>query len=98
MFNLCQLLRYEDRNSMAFSIESRVPFVDYRLVEYVLTIPVTYKIHDGWSKYILRKAMDGELPAEVQWRKDKMGFVTPEKDWMNNYFSKIINNNHSKFK
>ncbi|HEY9188660.1 MAG TPA: asparagine synthase (glutamine-hydrolyzing) [Ignavibacteria bacterium] len=81
-YNLQQLLRYEDRNSMAFSIEARVPFVDYRVVEFVMSIPITYKIYNGWSKYILRKAMEGILPPEIQWRKDKMGFVTPEKEWI----------------
>ena len=80
--NLQQLLHYEDRNSMAFSIEARVPFVEYRLIEFVMNVPAAYKIHDGWSKYLLRRAMDGRLPVEIQWRKDKMGFVTPEELWM----------------
>jgi len=83
-YNLRQLLRYEDRNSMAFSIEARVPFIDYRLVEYALSIPTVYKIHNGWTKYILRSAMNGILPESIQWRKDKMGFVTPEKQWLSN--------------
>ncbi|MFH0989459.1 MAG: asparagine synthase (glutamine-hydrolyzing) [bacterium] len=82
LYNLPQLLHYEDRNSMAFSIEARVPFVDYRLVEYVTGIPTVYKIHHGWSKYILRRGMEGILPASIQWRRDKMGFVTPESQWL----------------
>ncbi len=81
-YNLRQLLRYEDRNSMAFSIEARVPFIDYRLVEYALSIPVSFKIRSGWTKFVLRKAMEGVLPESIQWRKDKMGFVTPEKEWL----------------
>ena len=81
-FNLQQLLHYEDRNSMAFSIEARVPFVEHRLIEYVMNVPAVYKIHDGWSKYLLRRAMRGQLPGEIQWRKDKMGFVTPEELWL----------------
>ncbi len=81
-FNLQQLLHYEDRNSMAFSIEARVPFVDYRVVEYGMSIPASYKIHNGWSKYPLRCAAEGILPKEIQWRKDKMGFVTPQDEWM----------------
>ena len=81
-FNLQQLLHYEDRNSMAFSIEARVPFVDYRVVEYAMSIPASYKIHNGWSKYPLRCAGEGILPKEIQWRKDKMGFVTPQDEWM----------------
>ena len=80
--NLQQLLHYEDRNSMAFSIEARVPFLDYRVVEYGMQIPVQFKIHNGWSKYPLRCAAEGIIPKEVQWRKDKMGFVTPQNEWM----------------
>ena len=68
---------------MAFSIEARVPFVDYRVVEYGMQIPSEFKIRNGWSKYPLRCAGEGILPSEVQWRRDKMGFVTPESDWMN---------------
>lgn len=81
-YNLQQLLRYEDRNSMAFSIEARVPFIDYRLVEYIMALPAVYKIHDGWTKYLLRRSMQGLLPEKVQWRKDKKGFVTPEVHWL----------------
>jgi asparagine synthase (glutamine-hydrolysing) len=88
-FNLQQLLHYEDRNSMAFSIEARVPFVDYRVVEYALSIPATYKIHNGWSKYPLRRAAEGILPKEIQWRKDKMGFVTPQHEWMRTLLPKV---------
>jgi asparagine synthase (glutamine-hydrolysing) len=75
------LLRYEDRNSMAFSIESRVPFLDHRLVEFVFSLPDTYIIHQGWSKWIFRKAMAGILPERIRWRQDKMGFVTPQELW-----------------
>lgn len=78
-----ELLRYEDRNSMAFSIESRVPFLDHRLVEYSLALPDRNKIRDGWSKYVLRKAINKSLPDEVVWRKDKKGFITPQQDWKN---------------
>lgn len=80
--NLQQLLHYEDRNSMAFAIEARVPFVDYRVVEYGMSIPAAYKIHHGWSKYPLRCASEGIIPEEIRWRKDKMGFVTPQDEWM----------------
>ena len=81
-YNLQQLLRYEDRNSMRFGIEARVPFTDHRLVEYAMQIPACYKVRDGWTKYILRKAMEGLLPDEVVWRKDKIGFETPEEKWL----------------
>jgi asparagine synthase (glutamine-hydrolysing) len=78
---LQQLLRYEDRISMAFSIESRVPFLDHRLVEYSVALNNNWKIRDGWTKYILRRSSDSNLPHEVTWRKDKMGFLTPAKEW-----------------
>jgi len=75
------LLHYEDRNSMAYSIETRLPFLDYRLVEFVFGLPMEFKIREGVTKTILRKAMEGVLPEEVRNRMDKMGFVTPEADW-----------------
>ncbi len=88
---LRELLRYEDKNSMAFSMEARTPFIDYRLVEFVFAIPGVYKIHDGWTKYILRASTKGLLPEKVRWRKDKMGFPTPEKLWLKENRSKIKN-------
>lgn len=74
---LPHLLRYEDRNSMAFSIESRLPMLDYRLVEAAISIPDRYKIKGGWLKYALRKAMEDHLPPEITWRKNKIGFNPP---------------------
>ena len=76
-FNLPRLLHWEDRNSMRFSLESRTPFTDYRLVEYVFSIPAVYKIYNGWSKYLLRIAMKDFLPKEIVWRKTKVGFEVP---------------------
>jgi asparagine synthase (glutamine-hydrolysing) len=80
-FGLQDLLRYEDRNSMAFSIESRVPFLDHRLVEFSIALQNDWKIKNGWTKYVLRKAAEPLLNKEVVWRKDKMGFLTPQKVW-----------------
>jgi asparagine synthase (glutamine-hydrolysing) len=80
-FGLQDLLRYEDRNSMAFSIESRVPFLDHRLVEFCIALPNEWKIKDGWTKYILRKTAEPQVAQEVAWRKFKMGFLTPQKVW-----------------
>lgn len=80
--NLPKLLRYEDRNSMAFSLETRLPFLDYRLVEMVFKLPLSSRIHDGWSKWILRRAMKDILPPEISWRRNKLGFPTPEKTWL----------------
>jgi asparagine synthase (glutamine-hydrolysing) len=76
------LLRYEDRLSMAFSIESRVPFLDHRLVELAFALPDDFKRHAGWSKYGLRRALDGFLPSSVVWRRDKKGFPTPVGAWL----------------
>lgn len=67
---------------MRHSVETRLPFLDYRIVELSVSLPPQYKIHSGWSKYALRKAMDGQLPSEIAWRKDKMGFEAPERTWL----------------
>ncbi|MDD1712151.1 MAG: asparagine synthase (glutamine-hydrolyzing) [Methanoregulaceae archaeon] len=80
--NLPALLHYEDRNSMAFSIESRVPYLDVRFVEYVASLPLDQKIRNGVTKIALRKAVKGIIPESVRCRMDKMGFVTPEEIWM----------------
>jgi asparagine synthase (glutamine-hydrolysing) len=79
---LPHLLRYEDRNSMRHSIETRLPFLDYRLVEFCLGLPVQVKIQNGWSKYILRASMGDVLPAEIAWRRDKLGFEAPMRSWI----------------
>jgi asparagine synthase (glutamine-hydrolysing) len=81
-FTLPALLRYEDRNSMAFGIETRLPFLDYRLVELCLSLPLHLKVRDGWTKWILRRAMAGLVPDSIMWRKDKIGFQAPEKIWL----------------
>lgn len=82
--SLPALLRYEDRTSMAWSVESRVPFLDFRLVELLASFPDRLKIHLGVSKFVLREAMRGILPEPVRQRRDKMGFVTPEEPWFRN--------------
>jgi len=71
------LLKYEDKLGMAFSIEARLPFLDYRLVNFVFSLGETYKIKNGWSKHILRQSMQNILPEEIVFRKDKKGFPTP---------------------
>ena len=85
---LTSLLRYEDRDSMAFSIESRVPFLDYRLVEYIYSLPDNQKIRDGQTKWVMRQAMKGILPEKIRNRQDKIGFATPEEIWMKNNLGK----------
>jgi asparagine synthase (glutamine-hydrolysing) len=78
---LRSLLNYEDKNSMAWSIETRLPFLDYRLVEVAISIKPEFKIKDGWSKFLLRRIASKVLPDAIAWRKNKIGFEPPEKFW-----------------
>jgi asparagine synthase (glutamine-hydrolysing) len=78
---LPSLLRIEDRNCMAHSVESRAPFMDYRLVEFLFALPPKQKIQNGYTKHILRRACQGLVPEAVLTRHDKMGFVTPMDVW-----------------
>ncbi len=78
---LVELLRYADRNAMAHSREVRLPFLNHELVQFIFALPANLKIHDGWTKWILRQAMDKHLPAAITWRKDKIGFEPPQKQW-----------------
>jgi asparagine synthase (glutamine-hydrolysing) len=81
--SLPMLLRFEDRNSMAHSVESRVPFLTPSLVEFILSLPEEFIIgDDGGSKCIFREAMRGLTPDVVLDRRDKLGFDTPEKSWL----------------
>ncbi len=76
------LLHFEDRNSMAHSIESRVPFLDYELAEFIYSIPFEQKIEDGRTKTILREALKDLLPEKIYNRYSKLGFATPEDVWL----------------
>ncbi|MBN2010065.1 asparagine synthase (glutamine-hydrolyzing) [candidate division KSB1 bacterium] len=76
------LLRAEDRNSMAFSIEARVPYLDYRLVELLLNIPESLKIHAGETKRLQKQALGKYTVPEILNRTDKVGFATPVREWM----------------
>lgn len=80
-YGLGKLLRYADRNSMAFSREVRLPFLSHELVEYVFSLSNDLRIQGGWSKYILRNSMTPKLPSEIAWRKDKKGYQAPA-SWM----------------
>jgi len=81
--SLPSLLHYEDRNSMAFSVESRVPFLDHRLLEFVFLLHDEDKIHNGKTKYVMREALKPILPEAIYARTDKKGFVTPgESKWL----------------
>jgi asparagine synthase (glutamine-hydrolysing) len=79
---LPELLRYEDRNSMAHSVEARVPFLDYRLVELTFSLASDELIRGGRTKDVLRRALADLLPPLVSARRDKLGFVTPERHWL----------------
>jgi asparagine synthase (glutamine-hydrolysing) len=81
-YSIPMLLHVEDRNSMAHSLEARVPFLDYRLVEYAFALPARLKIRRGITKYVLRRALRDILPDTVRRRTDKMGFVVPERLWL----------------
>jgi len=76
------LLHTEDRNAMAHSIETRLPFLDYKLVEFAVNCPPSVKLRDGWSKWILRQVMRGVMPETVRLRKSKLGFDVPQTGWI----------------
>lgn len=80
--HLPMLLHWEDRNSMAHSVESRTPFLDYRLVEFVCGLPPDYKLNGGITKRVMREGMRKILPESIRTRVDKMGFVTAEEMWL----------------
>ena len=86
---LPELLRYEDRNSMAHSLEARVPFLDHRLVELCFSLPPEELIRGGVTKSLLRRALGDLLPPQVRERRDKLGFVTPEADWLRGPLGKL---------
>lgn len=81
-FCLPQLLRFEDRNSMAYGVEARVPLLSVSLVELGLRLPLYWKVRNGWTKYALRVAMKNSLPDEVVWGPRKRGFEVPQKRWV----------------
>lgn len=88
---LQKYLRWEDRNSMAHSIEARVPFLDYRLVEFAQSLPLDFLDGPNMSKKILVESMNGILPESVRNRKDKKGFITPEEKWFKDeYYHEFV--------
>src|SRR6266545_3020281 len=80
--HLPALLHYEDRNSMAHSIETRLPFLDYRVVELALCLPNEANIDAGWTKVALRRAITPLLPPEIVWRREKVQFSAPQRAWL----------------
>jgi asparagine synthase (glutamine-hydrolysing) len=76
------LLKYEDKNSMRHSIETRLPFIDFNFLETALSLDSSLKIRNGWTKYILRQIVNNLLPKNIVWRKNKFGFEAPTKTWL----------------
>ncbi|MBP9076516.1 MAG: asparagine synthase (glutamine-hydrolyzing) [Haliscomenobacter sp.] len=76
------LLRFADRNSMAHSVEVRLPYLSHELAEYLFSLPIEMKLFQGWTKYILRKAMAPLLPGKIAWRRDKIGYEPPQQRWL----------------
>jgi asparagine synthase (glutamine-hydrolysing) len=81
-YSLPVLLRYEDRNTMAFGVESRVPFVDHVFVEWLSSLPAQMRLFRGWTKAVMREGLNGILPERIRTRKTKLGFSTPESEWL----------------
>ena len=81
-YTLPRLLRFEDRNSMAFSIEARVPHLSNGTIDLGLSLPPHWQVRQGWTKYALRRAMEGRLPDEILWNRVKRGFAVPQKLWV----------------
>lgn len=79
---LDELLRYADRNSMANSVEVRLPFLSHELVEFVFSLPSSFKIKNGFTKWILRKSIEKKLPQHIIWAKGKIGYEPPQETWM----------------
>ena len=83
-------LRVEDRNSMAHSVEARLPFCDYRVASTAWDLPIDWKLRGPWNKFVLREAMQGVIPESVRTRADKMGFPTSARRWIaNEWFEPI---------
>jgi asparagine synthase (glutamine-hydrolysing) len=81
-FSLPALLRFEDRNSMAHSVEARVPYVDSAVVSCALRLPDEGLLQDGFTKYPLRMLGATVLPPDIAWRRSKVGFEPPTRDWL----------------
>ena len=92
--SLPSLLRYEDRNTMRFGLEGRVPFLDFTLLRFLFSLEDEAILNKGWNKNILREAVDGLLPDRIVKRRNKIGFTTPEREW----FLRIKNHVHTVFR
>lgn len=97
------LLKWGDRNSMWFSLKLRVPFLDYRLVERILSLPSEKVITKGTTKCIFREVMKGILPEQICLCKDKIGFMSPENEWFKepifqNFIFELLNSDSFRYR
>jgi asparagine synthase (glutamine-hydrolysing) len=88
--HLPRLLKWEDRNSMSYSIEGRYPFLDYRLVEWAATLPPEVNFHRGWNKWVVREGVGEHFPPAIRFRRDKIGFETPQARWITNELKPLL--------
>jgi asparagine synthase (glutamine-hydrolysing) len=91
--SLPSLLRYEDKNTMRFSLEGRVPFLDKEVLKFIFSLSDEAIIKDGWNKRVLRDATRGLLPESINRRRNKIGFTTPQGEWfmrLKNHFYNIF--------
>jgi asparagine synthase (glutamine-hydrolysing) len=88
-YSIPALAHYEDRNSMAHSLETRLPFLDHRLVDFMLNVSPAVMLKKGWTKYLLRQSFP-ELPEAIRWRRDKQGFIIPEYRWLKEDLSALL--------
>ena len=87
------LLRYADRNSMAHSREIRLPFLDHKIVDFVFSLPDSFKLKNGFTKWILRKSTEHILPPSITWRRDKVGYEVPQNVWLSEIIDEKIQKN-----
>jgi asparagine synthase (glutamine-hydrolysing) len=80
--SLPMLLRYADRNAMAFSREARLPYLDYDLVDFCVRLPDDFYVRNGWQKWVLREAAGSSIPSKIRWRADKVGYAAPLDYWL----------------
>jgi asparagine synthase (glutamine-hydrolysing) len=90
---LPSMLRYADKNSMAHSVEVRLPFLDHKIVEFLYSIPIEYLFNSGWTKSLLRKSFQNYLPNEICWRVDKIGYDAPQERWLKGFQEEIVSIN-----
>jgi Asparagine synthase len=87
---LPRLLKWDDRNSMAFSVEGRYPFLDHELIELCLSFAPQILYHSGWTKWPLRLGLRKTLPDKILYRRSKLGFEVPQDKWLYGPFRPIL--------